>query len=104
MDCDYCSFTIKCHSRHGEISKIEKSEFFRRIKHNIVPLIRVAKYKFNFIANRLQNLNRINGFEVPPDYYYGEDEMSFESSEVDEPESGSEGTPFSTSNLKSYRV
>jgi len=79
----YSSITVKCHSREGTIHRIEKNEFLRRIKHNTMSIIKVARHKLNFLADRIMSLNNTNNFQLPPQYNQDPWGISFDS-EIDE--------------------
>lgn len=74
----YSSVTVKCHSREAIVHKIDKFEFFKRIKHNTTSMNKVVRHKMNFIAERMLSLFEILKFTVPPQYQQNPLDCSFE--------------------------
>lgn len=79
LGCSYSLITVKCHSREGVIYKLDKNEFFRRVKQSSPPMLKLVKHKLDFLARRIISLNGITGIKIPQNYYDIEAEISFES-------------------------
>ena len=70
---------MKCHSREGVVYKLDKNEFFRRVKQNSPPMLKLVKHKLDFLAKRITSLNEITGLSIPSHYYNIGSNISFES-------------------------
>lgn len=59
--------------------KIDRNEFFKRIKSNTQSMNKVVRHKLDFIAERLKSLLDTLALSLPPQYNTNPLEVSFES-------------------------
>ena len=79
LGCPYSLFSIKCHSREGLIFKLDRVEFFRRVKQPLLPISKIVKHKLDFLAKRIISLNETAGLSIPEHYFQIINEASFDS-------------------------
>lgn len=90
LGCPYSSISVKCHSREGVIQKLDRIEFFKRIKHSTLSMNKVVRYKLRFIALRIMNLMNIHNILIPTEYTSNLMELSFDDDSSQQSDSNSE--------------